>query len=98
MASAASLKEQDSITVITEGGGAGRSLGNSNNPAMYDRASLEKGDSGSITGKFPLSRSLAVRLYHYISGEHISRENPHSFSFRHATKNWQWWWVGRLGS
>ena len=62
MASAASLKEQDSITVITEGGGAGRSLGNSNNPAMYDRASLEKGDSGSITGKFPLYRSLAVRL------------------------------------
>ena len=71
MASAASLKEQDSITVITEGGGAGRSLGNSNNPAMYDRASLEKGDSGSITGKFPLSRSLAVRLYFTM----ISQEN-----------------------
>ena len=98
MASAASLKEQDSITVITEGGGAGRSLGNSNNPAMYDRASLEKGDSGSITGKFPLCRSLAVRLYNDISGEHISSENPHLFSLRHATQNWQWWWLGRLGS
>lgn len=56
MASAASLKEQDSITVITEGGGAGPGLGNSNNPAMYDRASLEKGDSGSLTGKFPFYR------------------------------------------
>ena len=56
MASAASLKEQDSITVITEGGGAGPGLGNSNNPAMYDRASLEKGDSGSLTGKFSFYR------------------------------------------
>ena len=48
MASAASLKEQDSITVITEGGGSGPGLGNSNNPALYDRASLEKGDPGSL--------------------------------------------------
>ena len=46
MASAASLKEQDSITVITEGAGSGPGLGNSNN--QYDRGSLEKGDSGSL--------------------------------------------------
>ena len=46
MASAASLKEQDSITVITEGAGSGPGLGNSN--SQYDRGSLEKGDSGSL--------------------------------------------------
>ena len=48
MASAGSLKEHDSITVITEGGGAGAGLGNSNNQALYDHDSLQKGDSGSL--------------------------------------------------
>ena len=47
MASAASLKDQDSITVITEGGGAGAALGSHNDPS-YDRASLEKGEVGSL--------------------------------------------------
>ena len=42
MASAASLKDQDSITVITEGAGAGPGLGSHNNPSLYDRISLEK--------------------------------------------------------
>ena len=46
MASAASLKEHDSITVITEGVGSGPGNGNSNN--QYDRDSLEKGVSGSL--------------------------------------------------
>ena len=65
MASAASLKEQDSITVITEGGGSGPGLGNSNSPAQYDRTSLEKGDSGSLTmaqGKFKFSRKLTLQV------------------------------------
>ena len=46
MASAASLKEHDSITVITEGVGSGPGNGNSNN--QYDRDSLEKGVTGSL--------------------------------------------------
>ena len=63
MASAASLKEQDSITVITEGGGAGPGLGNANSPAQYDRTSIAKGDSGSLNmaqGKLNLFRKTML--------------------------------------
>ena len=49
MASAASLKDQDSITVITEGRGAGYGVGSSHdNPSLYDGASLEKGEGESL--------------------------------------------------
>ena len=70
MASAASLKEQDSITVITEGVGSGPGLKNSNN--QYDRECLEKGGSGSLNmeqGKSFICNqsniSLALRSTHY---------------------------------
>ena len=48
MASAGSLKDHDSITVITEGAGSGPGLCSHNDPALYDGASLEKGDTGSL--------------------------------------------------
>ena len=48
MASAASLKDQDSITVIAEGGGAGPELGSHNNPSLYDHDGLEKVESGGL--------------------------------------------------
>ena len=56
MASAASLKEHDSITVITEGVGSGPGNGNSN---QYDRDSLEKG----VTGSLNMEQGININLY-----------------------------------
>ena len=98
MASAASLKEQDSITVITEGVGSGPGLKNSNN--QYDRECLEKGGSGSLNmeqGKKLHLQSIA----HFLSITNRSVLNSlfihyNLLNFRNAHKKWKWRWMGRL--
>ena len=96
MASAASLKEQDSITVITEGVGSGPGLKNSNN--QYDRECLEKGGSGSLNmeqGKKLHLQSIA----HFLSNTNMLNSlfiHYNLLNSRNTHKKWKWRWMGRL--
>ena len=99
MASAASLKEQDSITVITEGVGSGPGLKNSNN--QYDRECLEKGGSGSLNmeqgKKFHLksiAHLLSIKKIGYVYKSLFIHCNL--LNCRNAHKKWKWRWMGRL--